>query len=220
MSKFPCSLTRNMTSHSMENLTFHSLLRWKVIILQIIATSLIQSLFERLGEYTFWAFWVKGLRSYCNALSLITIIVNHGIVCISLKAKHRSIRQWFEELPIRQREATFLSNLQTWDDHQRNWSRLWSVNFWGEADVKSLFYACQECIMLYVGRNGHGENHTCLPPQWSSILWAPVCNYSAHNLFTPKSEQCSGRASFWGGAYTVRKWTRILRTKIRTNEKN
>ena len=34
MSKFPCSLTRNMTSHSMENLTFHSLLRWKVIILQ------------------------------------------------------------------------------------------------------------------------------------------------------------------------------------------
>ena len=60
MSKFPCSLTRNMTSHSMENLTFHSLLRWKVIILQILATSLIQSLFERLGEYTFWAQEWKG----------------------------------------------------------------------------------------------------------------------------------------------------------------
>ena len=27
--------------------------------------------------------------------------------------------------------------------------------------------------------------------------------------------QCSGRASFWGDAYTVRKWTRNLRTKIR-----
>ena len=26
--KFPCSLTRNITSHSMENLAFHSLLRW------------------------------------------------------------------------------------------------------------------------------------------------------------------------------------------------
>ena len=60
MSKFPCSLTRNMTSHSMENLTFHSLLRWKVIILQILATSLIQSLFERLEEYTFWAQEWKG----------------------------------------------------------------------------------------------------------------------------------------------------------------
>ena len=60
MSKFPCSLTRNMTSHSMENLTFHSLLRWKVIILQILATSVIQSLFERLGEYTFWAQEWKG----------------------------------------------------------------------------------------------------------------------------------------------------------------
>ena len=53
--KFPSSPTRNITSHSMENLTLDSLLRWKVIILQILATSLIQSLFERLGEYTFWA---------------------------------------------------------------------------------------------------------------------------------------------------------------------
>ena len=53
MSKFSCSLTRNMTSHSMENLTFHSLLRWKVIILQILATSLIQLLFERLGNTLF-----------------------------------------------------------------------------------------------------------------------------------------------------------------------
>ena len=26
--KFPCSLARNTTSHSMENLAFHSLLRW------------------------------------------------------------------------------------------------------------------------------------------------------------------------------------------------
>ena len=58
MSKFPCSLTRNMTSHSMENLTFHSLLRWKVIILQILTTSLIQLLLERLGEYTFRDLWL------------------------------------------------------------------------------------------------------------------------------------------------------------------
>ena len=31
--KFPCSLTRNITSHRMESLAFHSLLRWKMIIL-------------------------------------------------------------------------------------------------------------------------------------------------------------------------------------------
>ena len=30
---FPCSLTRNITSHSIRNLAFHSLLRWKMIIL-------------------------------------------------------------------------------------------------------------------------------------------------------------------------------------------
>ena len=53
MSNFPCSLTRNITSLSMENLTFHSLLRWKMIILQILATSLMHFLFKRLGERTF-----------------------------------------------------------------------------------------------------------------------------------------------------------------------
>ena len=60
MSNFPCSLTRNTMSHSMENLTFHSLLRWKMIILQILATSLIHFLFERLRECTFWAQEWKG----------------------------------------------------------------------------------------------------------------------------------------------------------------
>ena len=38
---FPCSLTRNVTSHSMKNLSFYSLPRWKVIILPILNTSLI-----------------------------------------------------------------------------------------------------------------------------------------------------------------------------------
>ena len=56
----PAASQEIMTSHSMENLTFHSLLRWKVIILQILTTSLIQLLFERLGEYTFWAQEWKG----------------------------------------------------------------------------------------------------------------------------------------------------------------
>ena len=58
--KIPLQPHKNMTSHSMENLTFHSLLRSKIILLQILATSLIQLLFERLGEYTFWAQEWKG----------------------------------------------------------------------------------------------------------------------------------------------------------------
>ena len=41
MSNFPCSLTRNITSHSMENLAFRSLLWWRRIILPILTTSLI-----------------------------------------------------------------------------------------------------------------------------------------------------------------------------------
>ena len=39
ISNFSCSLTRNITSHSMKNLAFHSLLRWKMIILPILTTS-------------------------------------------------------------------------------------------------------------------------------------------------------------------------------------
>ena len=41
MSAFPCSLARNITSHSKENLAFHSLLGWKMIILPILTTSFI-----------------------------------------------------------------------------------------------------------------------------------------------------------------------------------
>ena len=36
---FAGSLTSNITSHSMETLSFHSLLRWKMIILPILTTS-------------------------------------------------------------------------------------------------------------------------------------------------------------------------------------
>ena len=42
MSNFSCSLTRNITSHSMKSLAFHSLLRLKMIVLSIRTTSLIQ----------------------------------------------------------------------------------------------------------------------------------------------------------------------------------
>ena len=61
--KFPCSLTRNITSHSMKNLAFHSLLRWKMIILPILTTSFIHFSLGRLGECTFWTWDWKGCRT-------------------------------------------------------------------------------------------------------------------------------------------------------------
>ena len=55
ISNFPCSLTRNITSHSMENLAFHSsLIRWKMTILPILTTSLNTLLFKWLREIMFW----------------------------------------------------------------------------------------------------------------------------------------------------------------------
>ena len=64
ISKCPCSLTRNITSHSMKNLAFHHLLRWKMIILPIPTTFL----FKRLGECTFLN--VEWKRSNLSLLSL------------------------------------------------------------------------------------------------------------------------------------------------------
>ena len=55
MSNFPSSPTRNITSHSKENLALHSLLRWKMIALPILTTSPIHFSLGRLGECTFWA---------------------------------------------------------------------------------------------------------------------------------------------------------------------
>ena len=54
ISSFACGLTRNITSHSMKNLASHSILRWEMIILPILTTSLTHFLFERLGECAFW----------------------------------------------------------------------------------------------------------------------------------------------------------------------
>ena len=57
---FSCSLTRNITSHSMKNLAFR-LLRWKMIILIILTTLLIYVSFEKLGRMYFLSLGVKGL---------------------------------------------------------------------------------------------------------------------------------------------------------------
>ena len=67
MSNFPCSFSRNITPHSMENLAFHSLLKWKMIILQILATPLIHSYSTCWENVLFEPLGVKGLK--LNAVS-------------------------------------------------------------------------------------------------------------------------------------------------------
>ena len=67
ISNFPCSLTRDITSHSMKNLAFHSLLRWKVITLPILTTSLIHLSLkafqrERVWRMSFLNLGVKGFN--------------------------------------------------------------------------------------------------------------------------------------------------------------
>ena len=59
-SNLPCSLTWNITSHSMKNLAFHSLLRWKMLMLPPLTTSLIHFPLRGFGECTFWIWEWKG----------------------------------------------------------------------------------------------------------------------------------------------------------------
>ena len=71
ISNFSYSLTRNITSHSMKNLAFHSLLRWKMNYTPepILTTSLIHFSLGRLGECTFWTWQWKCLTSTVSQFS-------------------------------------------------------------------------------------------------------------------------------------------------------
>ena len=53
ISNLPCSLNRNITAHSMKNLTFHSLLRWNMIIPTNSHYLTYTFLYKKLRECTF-----------------------------------------------------------------------------------------------------------------------------------------------------------------------
>ena len=75
ISNFPSSLTRNITSHSMENLAFHySLLRQKMIILPVLITSLIHFSLRGAGECTFWTYGSE--RVNCERVSTVSILTS------------------------------------------------------------------------------------------------------------------------------------------------
>ena len=96
--------TRNITSHSMKNLGFHSSLRWKMIILPILTTSLIHW-----EIVLFWA-WKWKLKEQCieaktgPRLSLLLLVRTNSIfplfngfhVCMSTEnaCLRNKIRGW------------------------------------------------------------------------------------------------------------------------------
>ena len=80
ISNSSCSLTRNITSHSMENLAFHSLLRWKTIILPILTTSLIHlSKTGRIGSSSCQSNRTLSTRncSSCFTTAVVIILTFH-----------------------------------------------------------------------------------------------------------------------------------------------
>ena len=83
-SNFSYSLTRNITSHSMENLAFHSLLRWKMIMLPILMTSLIHLSLKGWENILF----ELGSEAFHNLLKWKMIIVYY----------HFLLRHWYISL--------------------------------------------------------------------------------------------------------------------------
>ena len=60
---FPCSLTSNITSHSMENMAFHSLLGWKMIIPYQFSLPYLYTAPYKVGRTYFWNLGVKVLNT-------------------------------------------------------------------------------------------------------------------------------------------------------------
>ena len=91
-----CSLTRNITSHSMENLTFHRLLRWRMITLPILTTSLIH--FSWKG----WENVLFELGSERANPDLFTLLFSQAIesaqAAQDLKIKFDAVQQQMQEV--------------------------------------------------------------------------------------------------------------------------
>ena len=122
----------DITQHG--ELDFHSLLRWKVIILQILATSLIQSLFERLGEYTFWAQEWKG---YCAGSA--GLLLQRGVCSI---LHNGWVRKWEEDCTRALRLEVWISALS---------SRQMTVNHNTIFHILGCLSSCK-CFLLHISK--------------------------------------------------------------------
>ena len=100
ISNFPYSLTRSITSRSMKNLAFHHFLRWKIVILLIILTTL--SLYVSL--------WKVGIMYFLN-LGVIGL----KLTIIRFAPQRRTISLWW----INSSVMTCSSLLWTWCSARR-----------------------------------------------------------------------------------------------------
>ena len=120
MSNFPCSLSRNITSHSMENLAFRSLLRWKMIILPILASSLVQFLFKKVWRMYFLSLGVKGLTISDPSSHWIGCSIPWGLLCCSRAKNNHDQEQLLAKMLALSLDipSTVLALIQKWRFHQ------------------------------------------------------------------------------------------------------
>ena len=121
ISNFPRSLTRNITSHSMENLAFHSPLRRKMIILPILTTSPIHFSCKRLGECTFWTYGsgrVKQTRWWDSEYGRYSWHVLTAIIKCVHDTRTLQARFVIRSSPL----GTVTFRVSRW---QKRWSKTW-----------------------------------------------------------------------------------------------
>ena len=84
MSNFSCSLTRKIASHSMENMAFHSSLRWNMIVLANSHCITYTCLRKRLGECIFWTLEPCGTCAHWFLLVTIVLFSNRCVLSFQL----------------------------------------------------------------------------------------------------------------------------------------
>ena len=152
ISNFSCSLTGNyLTTHNMENLTFHHLLRWKLIILPTIPTSLIYIFRARNWEKTF---------SHISLLEMMFVRVKSGHIFATIKdflvARAATLLTF----------ATVLvavlspdSILEVWENVSSFWTWKWKGNslasdndslFSSNKSIPPRFFIFILCMQLYL----------------------------------------------------------------------
>ena len=103
------------------------------------------------------------------------------------------------------------------------WTAIWKFPILGWARFLCVNHLLWELSQKGFCPKGHRNitSHSTVWRTWVSIAYSDerwlYYQFSQLIHFSSKSRMCehSCRASFWGDAYTVRKWTKHLRTKIR-----
>ena len=154
ISNFPCSRTRDITSHSMKNLAFHSLLRWKMTLHYQFSLPRLYISLKR-----WWKNVLLERRSERVKASVKTVQFRFWVAYWRLK--------WNIGSP---EPTNFPSHWRLPFRNFRSCDKNWGYEFWEPVPIRRLFTQCN-CVL-----------DTCEPdkPDWK---WPSVSYKERHVIY-------------------------------------